>query len=104
MQQNGFDKISGLQSGHQRAGETSERYFNLLSYIVSNAIAGEIMAVENYSEMVQLLPTSQAKIETVNQANEECKHILLLSKLGRTHDIAVQRRIIEPQWIQIRKH
>ena len=81
-----------------------QRYYNLIAYIVSNAIAGEIMAIENYSEMVHLMPTSAAKIETVSQASEECKHILLLSKLGRTLDVAVQRRIVEPQWNQIRKH
>ncbi|HEX2762563.1 MAG TPA: ferritin-like fold-containing protein [Allosphingosinicella sp.] len=80
------------------------RYFDLISYIVSNAIAGEIMAIENYSEMVHLMPTTEAKIETVMQASEECKHILLLSKLGRTLDVAVERRIVEPQWNTIRKH
>lgn len=81
-----------------------QRYYNLIAYIVSNAIAGEIMAIENYSEMVHLMPTSAAKIETVEQAKEECKHILLLSKLGKTLDVAVQRRIVEPQWNQVRKH
>ena len=43
--------------------ERSQGYYNLLSYIVSNAIAGEIMAIENYSEMVQLMPTVAEKIE-----------------------------------------
>jgi len=84
--------------------EFDQRYYNLIAYIVSNAIAGEIMAIENYSEMVHLMGTSAEKIETVSQASEECKHILLLSKLGRTLDVAVQRRIVEPQWNQIRKH
>ena len=79
-------------------------YYNLLSYIVSNAIAGEIMAIENYSEMVQLMPTVEDKIETAHQAKEECKHILLLSKLGHRLDFGVQKRIVEPQWNNIRKH
>lgn len=88
-----------------RAGvQRDDGYFNLLSYIVSNAIAGEVMAIENYSEMVHLMPTVEAKIEAVNQANEECKHILLLSKLGNSLDFGVQRRIVEPQWNSIRKH
>jgi fatty aldehyde decarbonylase len=91
-------------NGSRPAADFDERYYNLIAYIVSNAIAGEIMAIENYSEMVQLMPGTAAKIETVNQANEECKHILLLSKLGRTLDVGVQRRIVEPQWNQIRKH
>lgn len=79
-------------------------YFNLLSYIVSNAIAGEVMAIENYSEMVHLMPTVEQKIEAVHQATEECKHILLLSKLGINLEFGVQRRIVEPQWNNIRKH
>jgi fatty aldehyde decarbonylase len=86
------------------APQRSQGYYNLLSYIVSNAIAGEIMAIENYSEMVQLMPTPAEKIETAHQAKEECKHILLLSKLGRRLDFAVQKRIVEPQWNNIRKH
>ncbi|HYM61297.1 MAG TPA: ferritin-like domain-containing protein [Thermoanaerobaculia bacterium] len=86
------------------AAERDRGYYNLLSYIVSNAIAGEIMAIENYSEMVQLMPTVEEKIETVHQAKEECKHILLLSKLGHRLDFAVQKRIVEPQWNNIRKH
>jgi len=79
-------------------------YFNLLSYIVSNAISGEVMAIENYSEMVHLMPTVEAKIEAVHQAKEECKHILLLSKLGTSLEFGVARRIVEPQWNNIRKH
>jgi fatty aldehyde decarbonylase len=79
-------------------------YYNLLSYIVSIAIAGEIMAIENYSEMVQLMPSVEEKIETAHQAKEECKHILLLSKLGHKLDFGVQKRIVEPQWNNIRKH
>ena len=79
-------------------------YFNLLSYIVSNAISGEIMAVENYSEMVQLLPDCASRIETNKQAAEECKHILQLSKLARSLGFTVEQRIVEPQWNTIRGH
>ena len=97
--------VSASESAPANAGpELDARYYDLIAYIVSNAIAGEIMAIENYSEMVQLMPTSEAKIETVMQAGEECKHILLLSKLGRTLDVSVERRIVEPQWKNIRKH
>ena len=86
------------------ATQRDEGYFNLLSYIVSNAIAGEVMAIENYSEMVHLMPTVETKIETVHQAKEECKHILLLSKLGTSLEFGVARKIVEPQWNNIRKH
>src|SRR6476661_1496611 len=91
-------------TSHRDESGRDEGYFNLLSYIVSNAIAGEVMAIENYSEMVLLMPTVEAKIEAVHQAVEECKHILLLSKLGTSLEFGVQRRIVEPQWNNIRKH
>jgi len=82
----------------------SDGYFNLIAYIASNAIAGEVMAVENYSEMVPLMPDTESKIETVNQAHEESKHILMLASLGKRHDYNVMREIVEPQWFNIRRH
>lgn len=82
----------------------SDGYFNLLAYIASNAIAGEIMAVENYSEMVPLMPDTESKIETVKQAHEESKHIQMLASLGKRHDYNVMREVVEPQWFNIRRH
>jgi fatty aldehyde decarbonylase len=104
VEQNMLQEASGVNEGRQLREQRDNQYFDLLSFIVSNAVAGEIMAIENYSEMVQLMPTTEAKIEAVNQAKEECKHILLLSKLGRNLDFAVEKRIIEPQWNNIRRH
>lgn len=80
------------------------RYFGLIAYITSNAIAGEIMAVENYSEMVPLMRGTEAKIATVKQATEESKHIRLLSSLGRRLNFPVKDEIVEPQWLAIRRH
>src|SRR5688572_24974209 len=81
-----------------------QRYYDLLSFIVSNAVAGEITAVENYSDMVALLDTDQEKIDTVNQAFEEAKHIRLLQKLGSKVGFTVLDRVVEPQWRAIRGH
>src|ERR1041384_6366659 len=78
-------------------------YYNPLSHIVSNAIAGEIMAIENYSEMVQLMPTPAEKIEPAHQAKEPCTHLLRLSELGRRLGFAGQTGILEPQSNNIRK-
>jgi fatty aldehyde decarbonylase len=78
-------------------------YYNLLSYIVSNAISGEIMAIENYSEMVQLMPDCRSKLDTNLQAAEECRHIQMLSKLGTNLGFSVERRIVEPQWNAVRR-
>ena len=95
------------RAGHPERILSSERdagYRDLLSYIVSNAVAGEIMAVENYSQMVHLVPDVAGKIETVDQCREECKHIRLLTKLGKSLDFKVQQLIVEPQWNAIRGH
>lgn len=81
-----------------------KRYFDLMAYIVSNTISGEIMAVENYSEMVPLMGSTDAKIETVKQAVEESKHIKMLASLGKRLDYPVKTEIVEPQWRAIRGH
>lgn len=86
------------------SGAREQGYYNLLSYIVSNAISGEIMAVENYSEMVPLFPDVPSKLEANKQAADESKHILVLAKLGARLGFPVQRRIVEPQWLKIREH
>jgi fatty aldehyde decarbonylase len=82
--------------------ERSDGYMKLLSFVVSNARKGEIMAIENYSEMVHLMPDTDAKIETVNQAKEECKHILLLEKLAVRLGFGIDDTMVEPQWESIR--
>lgn len=82
----------------------SEGYLKLLSFVVSNARRGEIMAVDNYSEMVQLMPDTDTKIETVHQANEECKHILLLEKLAEHVGFQIDDSMVEPQWANVRQH
>ena len=82
----------------------SEGYMKLLSFVVSNARRGEIMAVDNYSEMVQLMPDTDQKIETVHQANEECKHILLLEKLADHLGFSIDDTMVEPQWNNVRQH
>lgn len=94
------DRRMELKTSHDKG----DGYFNLLAYIASNAIAGEVMAVENYSEMVPLMPDTESKIETVKQAHEESKHILMLASLGKRHDYDVMREIVEPQWFNIRRH
>lgn len=92
---------------HQSTREGSDkdqRYYDLMAFIISNAVAGEIMAVDNYSEMVPLFTDTDEKIETVKQAFDETKHIRMLSSLGRRLDFQVEQRIVEPQWLHIRKH
>lgn len=78
-------------------------YWDLLSYIVSNAVAGEIMAIENYSDMVALMPDTASKIEAIDQAAEETRHIQMLANLGKNLGFPVAKRIVEPPWLEIRR-
>jgi fatty aldehyde decarbonylase len=82
----------------------SDGYLKLLSFVVSNARKGEIMAIENYSEMVPLMADTESKIETVNQAKEECKHILLLERLADYIGFPIDESMVEPQWEDVRRH
>lgn len=74
----------------------------LLSYVMSNAVAGEIMAVENYSDMVSLFETVDEKLEAVEQARDEGRHIRQLTALGKRLNFEVKQTIIEPEWKAIR--
>jgi fatty aldehyde decarbonylase len=79
-------------------------YANLLSFIISNAAAGEIVAIENYTEMVPLFDRAEDKIELVRQAADEGKHLRMLVALGRRLGFAVEERIVESNWLRIRRH
>ncbi len=80
----------------------SEDYRTIISYVISNARMGEIQAVENYSEMVPLMPDTEAKILTVKQAHDEGKHILVLERLAREIDVPIRESIVQHQWNNIR--
>jgi fatty aldehyde decarbonylase len=62
------------------------------------------MAIDNYSEMMPLITDTDDKIETVQQASDEAKHVRMLAKLGSRLDCNVKQQIIEPQWRSVRKH
>ncbi len=95
---------SGKIDSNEGIYEKNEGYFNLLAYIFSNAVSGEIMAVENYSEMVMLMSDTEGKIEAVKQSYDESKHIRMLSNLGKRFSLDVMQEIIEPQWFNIRRY
>jgi fatty aldehyde decarbonylase len=104
-QTSSYDVVANQNFAARAAGHGKDkRYFDLMAYIVSNTISGEIMAVENYSEMVPLMGSTDAKIETVKQAVEESKHIKMLASLGKRLDYPVKTEIVEPQWFAIRGH
>lgn len=77
-------------------------FLRLLTYVVSNARAGELMAIHNYSDIVRLLPDTDAKIEAVRQAKEECSHILLLEKLADRLGFAIDQSMVHDEWKTVR--
>lgn len=83
-------------------GKRSEYYLKVLSFIASNAWCGENMAVQNYSEMVPLMPTVEDKIEAVNQAKEEAKHILVLEKLAHRLGFSIDETMLQDDWPKVR--
>jgi fatty aldehyde decarbonylase len=80
-----------------------EKYYNLISFIVSNAVAGELTAVNNYSEMVHLAPDLETKLHLLRQAQEEAGHVKTLTALCNRLGIPVANRIVEPEWHRMRE-
>ncbi|HKK04794.1 MAG TPA: ferritin-like domain-containing protein [Gammaproteobacteria bacterium] len=97
------NQVSGAVAGNYPYGK-DKRYYDLLAYVVSNAMAGEIMAVDNYAEMALMFGDTDEKNDTIKQAYEEAKHIQVLHKLTRRLNIPSKKRIVEPQWLNVRKH
>jgi len=83
-------------------GGRSPYYLKVLSFVSSNAWCGENIAVQNYSEMVPLMATVEGKIEVVNQAKEEAKHILLLEKLAQRLGFPIDETMLQDDWPKVR--
>ena len=92
-----------MATGYMRTTPIMEdqAYKNLMAYIVTNTISGEIMAINNYTAMVPLLDDVEEKIETVQQARDEGGHVMMLSKLGDRVNFPTIQKIVEPQWKEI---
>jgi hypothetical protein len=86
------------------AGGDEAYPFHLLSYLVSNAAAAEAFSMESSAEMVQLLPTTRARIDMVDAAKVAGDHVLVLGKLGRVLGLGAGRALVEPFWHGVRRH
>ena len=86
----------------RQVGRT-DKYYNLIAYIVSNTIAGEYIATDNYSEEVHLFPDLETKTYLLHQAEEEARHAKTLVALGKRLGVPVVDRPVEPQWLAVRK-
>jgi fatty aldehyde decarbonylase len=86
------------------AHERGEKYNHLISFIVSNAVAGELVASDNYSEMATIVPDADTKLHFLTEAREEAGHAKALMALCKRLNIPVADRIVEPEWINVRKN
>ncbi|NEZ64931.1 long-chain fatty aldehyde decarbonylase [Leptolyngbyaceae cyanobacterium CCMR0082] len=84
--------------------EYNKQYQDLLAFLISTLIAGEITATENYCRLVALLEDTDEKMEAVHQAYAESKHVRNLVKLAKRLNLPVVEKIVEPEWFTIRKH
>ncbi|WP_244556578.1 hypothetical protein [Enterovibrio nigricans] len=91
--------MSNLMIETQRV--ENQAYKDLLAYVVTNTISGEIMAVNNYTTMVPLIEDVDEKIHVVKQARDEGGHINALSRLGKHIDFPTMKTMVEPQWKEI---
>jgi fatty aldehyde decarbonylase len=85
-----------------RQAGRGDKYYHLISYIVSNTIAGEYIATDNYSEEVHLFPDLETKSYLLHQAEEEARHAKTLVALCKRLNIPVVDRPVEPQWLSVR--
>jgi fatty aldehyde decarbonylase len=79
-----------------------EKYNHLISFIVSNAVAGELVATNNYAEMVPLVPDVDTKLFLLHEASEEGGHAKTLAGLCKRLGLPVIEEIVEPEWKNVR--
>ncbi|PKG37880.1 long-chain fatty aldehyde decarbonylase [Psychromonas sp. Urea-02u-13] len=79
-------------------------YKNLIGFILSNAIAGELVAVKNYTNMATISPDINNVIVFLQEALEEASHARLLQNLAKELDVPVVTHIVEPSWLNIVKY
>ncbi|WP_325895270.1 ferritin-like domain-containing protein [Grimontia sp. NTOU-MAR1] len=91
--------MSNLMTETQRV--ENQAYKDLLAYVVTNTISGEIMAVNNYTTIVPLIEDVDEKIHVVKQARDEGGHINALTKLGQHINFPTMKTMVEPQWKEI---
>ena len=74
-----------------------------LALVVSGAIAGELVAIDNYCEMVPLIGDVDLKLRTLEQARTEAMHVTLLTDLYRSLGAAGAASAPDPRWKRLRR-
>src|SRR5215212_6319238 len=92
-----------VSSAAREAAARGEKYNHLISFIVSNAVAGELVATDNYAEMVRLVKDADTKLYLLHEASEEAGHAKTLMGLCKRLGLPVADRVIEPEYNHVRK-
>jgi fatty aldehyde decarbonylase len=74
-----------------------------LALVVSGAIAGELVAVDNYCEMVPLIADVELKLRTLEQVRTEALHVTQLTSLFRSFGDAAAAPAPDPRWKRLRR-
>ena len=74
-----------------------------LSLVISGAIAGELVAVDNYCEMVPLIGDVELKLRTLERVRIEALHVTLLTDLRRSLGDAGAAPAPDPRWKRLRR-
>lgn len=88
----------------QKLEGKSKEYWDLLAFMISNSISGEIIATENYALLVPLLDDIDEKIEASHQSYIESKHVQRLLILADRLNLPSVKAVVEPEWFSIRKN
>jgi fatty aldehyde decarbonylase len=74
-----------------------------LALVISGAIAGELVAIDNYCEMMPLISDVERKLHTLEQAGTEALHVTQLTSLWRSLGGSGALPAPDPRWKRLRR-
>ncbi|WP_298772506.1 ferritin-like domain-containing protein [uncultured Shewanella sp.] len=80
---------------------SKQKYRHLIGYLISSAIAGEIVAAKAYAQMSLLTGNRIEMKMLLKEGQEELMHADMLEKLAKQLNVPFVNRIIEPEWENI---
>lgn len=92
------------ETNSQEIKEKNQGYWDLIAFLISNSISGEIIATENYALLVTLLDDTDEKLEATHQSYIESKHVQRLLALAKRLNLPAVKEVVEPEWFNIRKN
>jgi fatty aldehyde decarbonylase len=81
----------------------SDSYRSVFADILSQAVSGELIGMQNYAAMVELYDDVEEQIEAVEHANNECGHAMAFRQAARDLGVEVIENPRAPYWRRIRE-